>query len=330
VVSDNPVHLLALDWGTSSLRAFLMQDARIVDTRQSSHGIQHLPTAGVPGFEQALKAIAGDWVQRWPTLAVVASGMVGSAQGWREAPYVRCPADIRALAQHHVLVPSGLGPEVVIAPGILFDEPGQIPDVMRGEEIQIAGALSEKPQWAERCCMVLPGTHSKWVSVREGRLENFSTYMTGELFAVLCQHSILGRLLPNNTSSTREPDREAFEFGLAQARRGRAGDLTHQMFATRSLGLTGRLPPAALADYLSGLLIGSELVSGLAEFHEREPMPLVLIGEPTLCKRYADALRILGQPVAAVLGNTAALGLWNFAMATGLVPQAFGHLPEDS
>lgn len=320
MTGDTSAHLLALDWGTSSLRAFLMQHARIIDTRQSDHGIQHLPAAGVLGFEQAFAAIAGDWVRRWPTLAVVASGMVGSAQGWREAPYVRCPADIRVLAQHHVRVPSGLGPDLVIAPGVLFDHPGQIPDVMRGEEIQIAGALSENRRWAARCCMVLPGTHSKWVEVQEGRLVRFSTYMTGELFAVLCQHSILGRLLPEDRNASREPDREAFELGLAEAQHGRAGDLTHQMFATRTLGLTGRLPPTALADYLSGLLIGSELVSGLAGVREREPMPLVMIGEPALCKRYADALRYLGQPVAAMLGNTAAPGLWNFAVAAGVLP----------
>ena len=322
MVSDTSAHLLALDWGTSSLRAFLMQQGRVIDTRQSEHGILHLPALGVPGFEQALKAIVGDWVQRWPTLAMVASGMVGSAQGWREAPYVRCPADIGVLAQHSVRVPSGLGPDLVIAPGVLFDQPGQMPDVMRGEEIQIAGALSENPSWAERCCIVLPGTHSKWVFVKEERLERFSTYMTGELFAVLCQHSILGRLLPKDKLARGQTDRAAFELGLVEARRGRVGALMHQMFATRTLGLTGRLQPEALAEYLSGLLIGSELVSGLADVHERESMPLVLIGEPTLCHRYADALHDLDQPVAAVLENTAAAGLWNFAVAAGLLPPA--------
>lgn len=322
MTSSNSSHLLALDWGTSSLRAFLMQDARIVDTRQSVHGIQHLPATGVPGFEQAFAEIAGDWARRWPTLPVVAGGMVGSAQGWREAPYVRCPADIRVLAQHPVRVPSGLGPEIVIAPGVLFDEPGKLPDVMRGEEIQIAGALSESRPWAARCCMVLPGTHSKWVQVQEGKILRFATYMTGELFAVLCQHSILGRLLPEDRSAKREPSTEAFELGLSEARHSRAGDVSHQIFATRTLGLTRRLPHDALADYLSGLLIGSELVSGLAHAREQEAVPLVMIGEPALCARYAGALRYLGQPLAAVFGNTAALGLWNFAVAAGVLPPA--------
>lgn len=321
-MSNVPPHLLALDWGTSSLRAYLMQNANIVDVRQSDHGIQRLPCAGVPGFEQAFAAVAGDWVQRWPTLPMVASGMVGSAQGWREAPYVRCPADVQMLAQHGIRVASGLGPDLVIAPGVLTDQPGQMPDVMRGEEIQIAGALSQDPQWTKRCCVVLPGTHSKWAQVRQGRVERFSTYMTGELFAVLCQHSILGRLLPGERSAATEPEAAGFALGLAAARSAKAGDLTHQLFATRTLGLTGRLPPAALEDFLSGLLIGSELVSALAGLQEPGAEPLILVGEPSLCNRYAQALRIFARPAAAVLGNTAARGLWNFAVAADLLPAA--------
>lgn len=329
MTNDLSPQLLALDWGTSSLRAFLMQDAKIVDTRQSEHGIQHLPLAGRAGFEQAFAGVAGDWVRQWPTLPIVASGMVGSAQGWREAPYVRCPADIHALAQNHVAVLSGLGPDIVIAPGVLFDESGLLPDVMRGEEIQIAGALSQNSQWAARCCIVLPGTHSKWVRVMDGKLLNFSTYMTGELFAVLCQHSILGRLLPQTHEAKCESDRVAFELGLAEAQRGRPGDFTHQIFATRTLGLTGRLPHASLSDYLSGLLVGNELVSGLAHAPEVAAVPLILIGEPALCQRYAHALDYLGQPAHTVLGNTAPRGLWNFAAAVGLLGKTVGLPLED-
>ena len=103
----------------------------------------------------------------------------------------------------------------------------------------------------------------------------FSTYMTGELFAVLRQHSILGRLLPETREPGGEPNRAAFELGLAEAQRSLAGDLAHQIFATRTLGLTGRLPHDALVDYLSGLLIGSELVSGLARFQNLSAVPPV-------------------------------------------------------
>jgi len=178
----SPPVLLALDWGTSSLRAFLMAEGKVLDTRQSAHGIQHLPIAGVPGFEKAFADIAGDWVAKWPGLPVVASGMVGSAQGWKEAPYVHCPADIQTLARQHVRVASGLGPDILIAPGVLFDEPDCLPDVMRGEEIQIAGALLNHPEWASGARMVLPGTHSKWAYIENGKIVRYATYLTGELF----------------------------------------------------------------------------------------------------------------------------------------------------
>jgi 2-dehydro-3-deoxygalactonokinase len=317
-MSYSPPPLLALDWGTSSLRAFLMRGAQVVETRQSGHGIQHLPARGSAGFEQAFAAIAGDWVRQWPSITIVAGGMVGSAQGWREAPYVLCPADLSGLARSLVRVPSGLGPDIAIAPGVLLDTPDLLPDVMRGEEIQIAGALAENQQWEENACVVLPGTHSKWVQVRDGKITHFSTYMTGELFAVLRQHSILGRLIPETSELRSEPHPEAFELGLREAQRGRPGDLTHQIFATRTLGLTGRLPNAALADYLSGLLIGSELMSGLPQTNAAGKA-LLMIGEPALCGRYAQAFNYFGQPVAAVLENTAPFGLWNFAVAAGLI-----------
>lgn len=158
---------------------------------------------------------------------------------------------------------------------------------------------------------------------------HFSTYMTGELFAVLRQHSILGRLLPETREPGREPDRAAFELGLAEAQRSRPGDFTHQIFATRTLGLTGRVPYASLADYLSGLLIGSELMSGLAQVKDVAMAPLLMIGESALCQRYAQAFSYLGQPVAAVLDNTAPVGLWNFAVAAGLLGEFASLLSEN-
>ncbi len=318
--------LLALDWGTSSLRAFLMRAGKVIETRPSAHGIQHLPAPGVAGFEQAFAAIAGDWLQRWPHLPVVASGMVGSAQGWREAPYVRCPASTRSLAAQGVSVASGLGPEVLIAPGVLFDEydqtPDQLPDVMRGEEIQIAGALAQNPEWADRSCFLLPGTHSKWVQVDVGRIVRFSSFLTGELFAVLCQHSILGRLMPERGDPAKL-DPSAFELGLTTGYGSAPGEFSHQIFAARTLGLTGRLPASSLADYLSGLLIGHELVAGLGGSGGATQIPhtpLVMIGAPALCERYSYALKYLGRSVSGVLDNTAPVGLWNFASAAGLLP----------
>ena len=317
-LSSSP-QLLALDWGTSSLRAFLMSDGQVLATRHSAHGIQHLPQSGTAGYEQAFAEIAGDWLAIWPQLPVVACGMVGSAQGWKEAPYVRCPADIQTLAGQSIAVSSGLGPDILIAPGVLFDAPDELPDVMRGEEIQIAGALLLEPAWGMRSCMLLPGTHSKWAQIEDGRIVRYATYLTGELFAVLSRHSILGRLMPVGNEANLAVDPDAFALGLDTARRSGPGDLSHQLFGTRTLGLTGRLPAIGLADYLSGLLIGHELVSGLAGAGELADAPLVMIGAPALCGRYAGALAHFGRAADAVLDNTAPTGLWNLALAAGKV-----------
>ncbi len=246
--------------------------------------------------------------------------MVGSAQGWIEAPYARAPADVRTLAAHGVRVPSGLGPDVLIAPGVIFDAPDRSPDVMRGEEIQIAGAVAAEPSLAERTCFVLPGTHSKWVLVEEQWIVSFATYMTGELYAVLREHSILGRLMSTEPADPNASEL-AFAKGLEAARESSPGDLPHQLFAVRALGLAKRLPGNALADYLSGLLVGHELVSGLsASRTARESgAPLVLIGDAALCGRYARALKTFDTAVHAQLENTAPRGLWEFARAAGLL-----------
>jgi 2-dehydro-3-deoxygalactonokinase len=320
--SENHPVLLALDWGTTILRAYLMAaTGAVLEMRHAPRGILRLPASpDAGGFEQAFAEIAGDWLRSYPTLKVVAGGMVGSAQGWIEAPYARAPADVRALAAHAVRVPSGLGPEVLIAPGVILDAPDRSPDVMRGEEIQIAGAVASEPSLAERTCFVLPGTHSKWVFVEEQRIVNFATHMTGELYAVLREHSILGRLI-----STEPADPAASELGFAQglaaARASSPGDLPQQLFATRTLGLTQRLPKNALADYLSGLLIGHELVSGLAASRTAREAgaPLVLIGDAALCRRYARALATFDIAVHAELDNTAPRGLWELARAAGLL-----------
>lgn len=320
-----PPALLALDWGTSSLRAFLMDRSGAVrDQRSGDQGIQNLPEPGNAGFERAFAAIAGDWIARWPALPVVAGGMVGSAQGWREAPYVPCPADLGTLAGRAAVVDSALGVRILIAPGLIHEPPAGAPDVLRGEEIQIAGVLADHPEWAKRSCMVLPGTHSKWVSIDGARLAGFSTYMTGELYAVLRRHSILGRLMPasqetnGGVASGDDADR-AFAMGVQAASDSGPGDLPHQLFATRTLGLTGRLSHAALGDYLSGLLIGHELRSGLAKRTGADDAPLLLIGEGALCRRYEYALALMNVRPAARYENTAPRGLFGFAAAAGLV-----------
>jgi 2-dehydro-3-deoxygalactonokinase len=316
--------LIALDWGTSSLRAFLMEGGRVVDQRQSPHGIQHLPVPGHEGFERAFADIAGDWCGRWPHWPVVASGMVGSAQGWREAPYVRCPAGLRALGDRCVSVRSALGPSIKIVPGVIFDEPDELPDVMRGEETQIAGALLMNPAWADRSCIVLPGTHSKWAHIEDGKIVRYATFMTGELFDVLRKHSILGRLMTQdgiekNSTAHSAARTGAFELGLSTARAVPSGGLSHQLFATRTLGLAGRMAHPHLPEFLSGLLIGHELVAVLASMGGLHNTPLIMIGDPALCARYQTALAVMGKTADRVLDNSAPAGLWMVAQTAGWV-----------
>lgn len=309
--------LIALDWGTSSLRGFLLDRAGgVLEQRGSPHGITSLPEPGIPGFEAAFAALCGPWRATYPELPIVAGGMVGSAQGWKEAAYAECPADARRLAAGSAEVRAADGARILIAPGLTCRDDG-MPDVMRGEEIQVAGALLAAPELATRSLLVLPGTHAKWVTVEAGRITGFATHMTGELFAVLRRHSILGRLMPEAPAEAAEAA-AAFARGLAMARRSAAGELPHQLFAARTLGLLGDLPHAALADFLSGLLIGHEVLAGLRGLQDAAA-PIVLIGEAALCARYAEALAQFGAGTVRSLGNTAPAGLFHFAVAAGLV-----------
>jgi 2-dehydro-3-deoxygalactonokinase len=319
--------LLALDWGTSSLRAFLLdQRGKIAMQREAAWGIQQLPSPPANGgFDHAFELIAGDWLVRWPLLPVISCGMVGSAQGWLEAPYVSCPADLASLSSRLVSVKSRLGSDVHIAPGLFLSRQRKatgeetLPDVMRGEEVQILGALSLYPEFAERVCMVLPGTHSKWAWAEAGTVVHFMTSMAGELFSVLRQHSILARLMP--AALPLSIHLSAFEQGVERGYKAAPGKLITLLFSVRSMGLAGELPSEALPDYLSGLLIGAELAAALRGPAVLPDCPLVLLGLPVLTQRYGHALAAVGHAASAVFDNTAPQGLWQIALAAGLVPQ---------
>ena len=305
------VTLIGIDWGSSGLRVFLIDaEGRLIDSRAAEQGASTL-SGSAAAYAQALDALAGDWLRAWPQAPLLACGMVGSQHGWHEVPYARCPADASALAAQAVAVPAAVDGRLRIVPGLLHDPHGAAPDVMRGEETQIVGALHLHPHLNARCCIVLPGTHSKWAQVVAGRVQSFATHLTGELFALLRQHSVLGRLMPAATVT----DASAFADGVAAALAGT--DLSHQLFAVRTLGLLQRLPTSALADYLSGLLIGHEVGAGLAwrAAAGLADAPLVLVGEAPLCARYAQALQQMNLRPDAVLPNTAPAGLWRIAMA---------------
>jgi 2-dehydro-3-deoxygalactonokinase len=316
MADESHAGLIALDWGTSSLRAYLLDSSGAArESRSWPWGIQHTP----PGdFATAFRTAVGDWRERWPDVPAMAAGMIGSRQGWREVPYVDCPADPAGIAARLLAFDTGCG-TLHLVPGVM--QRGALPNVLRGEETQVVGALALEPALADHSLLVLPGTHSKWVNICRGRIERFATYMTGELFAVLREHSILGRPARESGPAVGEPiHEEAFRRGLRIARESGPEGVASRLFTTRSLFLAGDLPAAQTLDYLSGLLIGEELRSVVAGFGGAACPPLVLIGEAALCGRYAEALKECGIDRLQVLENTAPAGLWQLAGAAGLLP----------
>jgi len=279
--------LVMVDWGTSSLRAALAREKTVLETRHSDQGILKVPAGGFP---QVLQTLCGDWLNE-PNALCLISGMAGSAQGWALAPYCPCPAGQTELAAHlHWIEPQ----RIALVPGLRCEHP-HAPDVMRGEEVQILGVL--QLQGLRDTQLVLPGTHSKWVWVRAGRIEHFSTFMTGELYAVMRQHSILGRTLPTMTND--EPWDEAyFDQGVLLSLQG--GSVLHHLFGVRTLALMERATPLALASYLSGLVIGEE-VRGQ---DLRADRPVWVVGSSALQTRYARALALRGVQTHR-LGDTA-------------------------
>ncbi len=312
--------LIALDWGTSSLRGYLMaHDGTVIVQRTGGRGIMQVADGQ---FETALNALCGDWLTAYPSATLITSGMIGSKQGWHEAPYCPCPANASAIAAAVIALPIANGRVLHIVPGVSFiDAASGVPDVMRGEETQIIGAV---PPTGTHLC-VLPGTHSKWAWVRDGAIERFSSWMTGEVYATLTQHTILGRLMQLDAPH----DEAAFARGVQYGHANPAA-LLNRIFSARTLGLFDQLGAAALPSYLSGLLIGAEMggitqpgaaapaSSAAVKCPERSPH-LILLGSHQLTARYESACRLTGWHVTTGPEECAAHGMHRIASAAGLL-----------
>jgi 2-dehydro-3-deoxygalactonokinase len=287
--------MIAIDWGTSSLRGARLDDTgAVLEERTSADGLLKVP----PGqFATVLEAFCVDWARPEGSLTLI-SGMAGSKQGWVEAPYCPCPAGFDEVARQLKWIEPG---RVAIVPGLCCEH-AHAPDVMRGEETQIFGAL--QLTGLRDGLFVLPGTHSKWAQVQAGRVASFKTFMTGEVFALLSQQSILSKTIDTVAAL----DRQAFLKGVDQAALG--GSLLHNAFGARTLSLLGRRSAAELASFLSGLVIGEELRANPLHKGLTKADEVVLIGADALTLRYALAFEHLGVPSRALGSESTWAGLF--------------------
>ena len=296
--------LIGIDWGTSSLRAYLI-GARgdVLDTVSSSEGIMHVANRD---FEAVLTRLIEGW-GRLGALPVLASGMITSRNGWVETPYASLPLGAADLA--HLLVPyrTDSGIELRFITGVTTDHPTG-PDVMRGEETQIIGAQA---MGMSDGSFVMPGTHSKWIRVSGGRIDDFATYITGEIFAALKGHTILGTLIEDGPFHD-----EGFSQGVAAGLDDRS-DLLHDLFHVRTLPLTGRIEGRAVADFLSGMLIGAEIKAARARGDTAHRV--TIIGRNDLADRYATALTAAGIASARAPDDIVASGHFLIAQKAGLI-----------
>jgi len=310
--------LIGLDWGTSALRGWLFDaQGRILAGREGGPGVLAI---GAGAFREAFERFCGPWLAADPDLPVIAAGMIGSRQGWREAAYLPAPAGIHALAAALMPLDDAAGRVFRIVPGMLTELADGARDVMRGEETQVIGALLDHEVPASRGLFVLPGSHGKWVAVRDAQIVALRTSLTGEAWAALREHTILGRLCADPAPGdpvAQEAAWLAFDQGVAQIR-AEPGALLHLLFRVRTEGLFGRLRPEQLPAYLSGLLTGAEVGDAL-RWRERGAGTPVLVGSGTQLTRYARALTGFGAGCTQASPDRAAAGLQALARAAGLL-----------
>ncbi len=292
---------IAVDWGSSCLRSFLLDpQGKLLDSRQSTDGILSLK----PGdFAPILQQQCQSWLPE--AEFILMAGMVGSRHGWYEMPYLPCPVNLPSLAQASQLLPVALSalclPPIRLVPGLCYTDKNGIADVMRGEETQIFGAL--QLSGLENAWLCLPGTHSKWARVAQGSIVQFQSFISGELFALLRQHSSLTTFCQQGAVDT-----PAFLQGLQQSVIAH-NNLLHQIFSVRSQVLTGQLPPQAASGLLSGLIIGQEFSA--ARHWLTDDIPLLFVGNHELNQRYQQAANFFGLASQCVSAETASVAGFN-------------------
>ncbi len=284
---------IALDWGTTSFRAYLVgANGAVKDQFASPEGILAVKDQG---FEAVLESHIGGWDK---TLPVVASGMITSRQGWIELAYAECPAGLSDLASHIKVHTTASGRTIHFITGMHYKSASIGHDVMRGEETQVFGSLESGAHH-----FVAPGTHSKWIDVAHNKIIRFSSYMTGEVFALLRNQSILGRLMMSDTD-----DEGAFLKGVDKALADPSGFL-HSIFSARTLGLFDDMRGEQLASYLSGIVIGTEIAH--ATLNNDKAAKYMILASAGIGARYVLAMThagldaVMGDPLAVTKGEAA-------------------------
>lgn len=281
------------DWGTTRLRLFRIEDGAITDCAYGD-GI------GTPGIdpEAVLRAALAGWMADGAPASIRLCGMVGARDGWREVPYADCPATRSAwLAAATALTLDGVPVELMA--GLACIDAEGVPDVMRGEETQLYGALVLSPDLAVgRHIVILPGTHSKWAVIEDGAITGVRTILTGEVFALLRQHSTLTRGLALGDAGV---EAEGFGAGLVRAERG----VLSGLFGARAMQLRGGKTPDWALGYLSGLVIGGEITEMRGTLGSAEGV--TIIGDPRLAERYAQAFARQNVAVRLLDGDACVL-----------------------
>jgi 2-dehydro-3-deoxygalactonokinase len=318
---------IAGDWGTTHLRLYLCR--YVLD-----QPLNVLATQAGPGvsqvngdFEQIFFDLVGDWLEKHGTMPVILSGMVGSNIGWQAAPYIDCPASAEQIVSGRTAF-RARGIEFSIISGLRTINPLGAPDLMRGEELQLLGrmgaALDVKTETAQ--LIVLPGTHNKWALVQRGKIETFVTALTGELYSLLQNHSVL---IANTETADFSDD--IFMQGVKVATTLESGQLLQALFTTRSRQVLGELSESHASSYLSGLLIGSDVAGSLALMEKQMGAieSVDLIGDSALSRCYQLALESVG--VKAEVRDAVQVAMSGYeAVYLALYSLSGGSLPNSS
>jgi len=285
---------IAIDWGSSRFRAYLLtHHMDIIDSIDQAEGVkqhQHQDYALI------CKRLLNNWSYAIQTLhlPLFMAGMVGSNIGWHEVPYLSCPLSLSTISKQIVKRKSPWDTHMYIIPGIKLEHDRRV-DIMRGEETLMIGAV-ELMQTEIYC---LPGTHSKWIEIKNERLQNFTTMITGELYAILKDHSLLAQGLP-----TQQFNQQWFDEGIMEMKQSDSSLLVY-LFNVRAKRMLGKLPKANVLSYLSGLLIGAELCTMRQKLLIHKDRFLSILASPMLQQRYVSACNLLGICTKVIDSETA-------------------------